>query len=128
MVKTKEGKSMNFKEKMQRKSGITLISLVVTIIVLLILAGVAIATLTGNNGILIRTQEAKNKSKQANTDELRKLTQLEAITQLEDYEYTDKNGEKVNIPAKCAVSQVEGENTLENGFGYQYLKMKCLMD
>lgn len=115
MAKKKEGKSMNFKGKMQRKSGITLISLVVTIIVLLILAGVAIATLTGNNGILIRTQEAKNKSKQANTDELRKLTQLEAITQLEDYEYTDKNGEKVNIPAKCAVSQVEGENTLENG-------------
>lgn len=40
---------MNFKGKMREKSGITLISLVVTIIVLLILAGVTIATLTGEN-------------------------------------------------------------------------------
>ena len=43
---------MNFKEKMQRKSGITLISLVVTIVVLLILAGIAIGEITGENGIL----------------------------------------------------------------------------
>lgn len=40
-------------------SGITLIALVITIIVLLILAGVSIATLTGKNGILTRAQEAK---------------------------------------------------------------------
>ena len=32
MVRTKEGKSMNFKGKMQRKSGITLIALVITIL------------------------------------------------------------------------------------------------
>ena len=32
--------------------GITLIALVITIIVLLILAGVAIATITGENGLL----------------------------------------------------------------------------
>ncbi len=53
---------MNFKGKMQRKSGITLISLVVTIIVLLILAGVTISALSGDNGILTRTQEAKEKT------------------------------------------------------------------
>lgn len=40
-------------------SGITLIALVITIIVLLILAGVSIATLTGENGILTRANEAK---------------------------------------------------------------------
>ena len=39
--------------------GITLIALVITIIVLLILAGVTIATLTGENGILTRATEAK---------------------------------------------------------------------
>ena len=38
--------------------GVTLIALVVTIIVLLILAGVAIATLTGDNGIITKAQEA----------------------------------------------------------------------
>lgn len=41
------------------ESGITLIALVITIIVLLILAGVTIATLTGQNGILTQSQKAK---------------------------------------------------------------------
>ena len=36
------------------KKGITLISLVVTIVVLLILAGVSVSMLTGDNGILGR--------------------------------------------------------------------------
>ena len=40
-------------------SGITLIALVITIIVLLILAGVTIATLTGDNGILTQATNAK---------------------------------------------------------------------
>ena len=41
------------------ESGITLIALVITIVVLLILAGVTIATLTGDNGIITRANEAK---------------------------------------------------------------------
>ena len=40
--------------KQRNNTGITLIALVITIIVLLILAGVSIAMLTGNNGILTR--------------------------------------------------------------------------
>ena len=51
------------------KKGITLIALVITIIVLLILAGVSIAMLTGDNGILNRATEAKNKTEQAQKDE-----------------------------------------------------------
>ena len=82
---------------------------------LLILAGVTIATLTGENGILTRAQEAKTKTEQSGDDELRKLTQAEAATHLEEYEYMDVSGEKITIPAKCAVSQVEGENTLADG-------------
>ena len=46
------------KEKLKNEKGITLIALVITIIVLLILAGVTIATLTGENGILTKTTEA----------------------------------------------------------------------
>ena len=42
--------------------GITLIALVITIIVLLILAGVTIATLTGDNGILTKAQNAKTQN------------------------------------------------------------------
>ena len=99
----------------KEKNGITLIALVITIIVLLILAGVSIATLTGPNGLLTRANQAKEETQMAGEEELRKLTQAEATTHLEEYEYQDLNGEKVTIPAKCAVSQVEGENTLANG-------------
>ena len=45
--------------------GITLIALVITVIVLLILAGVAIATLLGDNGIITRATTAKEKTQQA---------------------------------------------------------------
>ena len=44
---------------LREKKGITLIALVITIIVLLILAGVTIATLTGDNGILTKATKAK---------------------------------------------------------------------
>ena len=44
---------------MKSNKGITLVALVVTIIVLIILAGVSIAMLTGENGLLSRTSEAK---------------------------------------------------------------------
>ena len=43
---------------MKNQNGITLIALVITIIVLLILAGVSIAMLTGENGLLTKSQTA----------------------------------------------------------------------
>ncbi len=46
--------------------GITLIVLVITIIILLILAGVTIATLTGENGILRKITNSKRRNKQKN--------------------------------------------------------------
>ena len=48
---------------MKNNKGITLIALVITIIVLLILAGVSIAMLTGDNGILTQAKSAQNKTK-----------------------------------------------------------------
>ena len=53
----------------RKNQGITLIALVITVIVLLILAGVTIATLTGDNGLRTRAQEAKNKTEQAQKEE-----------------------------------------------------------
>lgn len=49
------------KEKMKRKEGITLIALVVTIIVLIILAGVSINLILGQNGIIAKAKEGKIK-------------------------------------------------------------------
>ncbi|MFQ8660701.1 MAG: type II secretion system protein [Clostridia bacterium] len=50
------------KKVLKEKNGITLIALVITIIVLLILAGVSISMLTGDNGILTQATEAKEKN------------------------------------------------------------------
>ena len=49
--------------KNKEERGITLIALVITIIVLLILAGISIATLTGQNGILTQAKNAKEQTR-----------------------------------------------------------------
>ena len=54
---------------MKGKKGITLIALVITIIVLLILAGVTVATLAGDNGLLTKAGAAKNTSQDAEIEE-----------------------------------------------------------
>lgn len=65
--------------KMQR--GITLIALVITIIVLLILAGVSIAMLTGDNGILTRSREAKTTTIQKSNEEIVKMAVQDLLTE-----------------------------------------------
>ena len=50
---------------MKRQNGITLVALVITIIVLLILAGVSISLVVGNNGILSQASNAVVKNKEA---------------------------------------------------------------
>ena len=60
-------------KNLKSTKGITLIALVITIIVLLILAGVAIATLTGDNGVLTKAGNAKNTANEAEIEEKIKL-------------------------------------------------------
>ena len=57
------------KERLRENSGITLIALVVTIIVLLILAGISIGAITGNNGIINQAQNAKDDTQYAQWEE-----------------------------------------------------------
>ena len=61
--------------------GITLIALVITIIVLLILAGITIATLTGENGILKKTTTAEEEHKISQYKEELNLIITEEITE-----------------------------------------------
>ena len=58
--------------------GITLVALVVTIIILLILAGVAIATLTGENGLLKKAQQAKTETDESTLKEAISLAVMNA--------------------------------------------------
>lgn len=72
---------------MKKESAITLVSLVVTIIILILLAGISINTLVGNNGIITKTKEAKENILLAQKEEAKQLNQL--YSQLE----TIENGE-----------------------------------
>ena len=74
--------------KTKGNKGITLIALVITIIVLLILAGVTIAALSGDNGILKRATKAKEQTNQKNDEETEKIGGYESTID----QYVDGNG------------------------------------
>ena len=80
IIKNKrKGIIMNTNVKNKSK-GITLIALVITIIVLLILAGVTIATLTGENGILTRASDIDVETRAASVEERKNLWKTEKQT------------------------------------------------
>ena len=64
-----ESKKIKDKKRRENSQGITLIALVITIIVLLILAGVSFAMLTGEDGILTQAQNASEKTSKAEEEE-----------------------------------------------------------
>ena len=78
------------KKSKQKNNGITLIALVVTVIVLLILAGVTIATLTGENGIITKAIEARDETERASIIEQAKIDILEIQTENQSGNITQK--------------------------------------
>ena len=64
---------------MQEERGITLIALIVTIITMLILAGISIKLAIDNNGVIENAKEAKNQYEQAQTEDDSKLSDLSSI-------------------------------------------------
>ena len=75
-VKSKGGDKKIMKTKIKQEKGITLIALVVTIVVLLILAGVSVNALFGNSGIIEKAKEAQNKMNQATQKDLDAINEL----------------------------------------------------
>ena len=70
--------------------------------------------LTGNNGVLQRAGEAKEKTEDAEKAETRTLAAMEAATNITETVYND--GEKeIKIPAGFAPTRIEGEDTVEKG-------------
>ena len=76
---------------MKKEKGITLIALVITIIVLLILAGVSLSLISGSDGILDKASTAVDKTKK--TSELEEL-ELAMVDVRMQY-YTEDSGEKI---------------------------------
>ncbi len=92
---------------MRRNKGITIIALVITIIVLLILAGVSIATLFGSNGIISQANRAKLATEEANAKE--KL-EIEVLGCYETNGNLSLKKLKENIPNIGTVKNPETEN------------------
>ena len=65
--------------KIREKAGITLIALVITIILLLILAGITISAITGNNGIIGNAGKAKKEAEIANEKEIVEKATVQAM-------------------------------------------------
>ncbi len=117
-------------KKLNKKSeGITLITLVITIIVLLILAGISIAMLTGENGILNRAKEASEKTEIATEKEQRQLAMYEASMNL-----TGMTFQGVEIPVGFAPTRIAGESTVDEGLviidskGNEFVWIPCEYD
>ena len=105
---------------MNKQKGITLIALVITIIILLILAGVSIAMLTGENGILKKAQLAKEITDQKQEEENDILKQYEDLlgiegnTELPDNTETTEAGTIVKLPNKW-LTTIPDEVSTDNG-------------
>ena len=65
------------KQKLKNEKGITLVALVITIIVLLILAGVTLSMVMGDSGIFGKANSAKEQTQLSNAEEIIKLAVLE---------------------------------------------------
>lgn len=79
VIMKKQKRERKMSKILKREKGITLIALVVTIIVLLILAGVTIATLTGDNGILNQAGNAKEQNEISNEKEVIEMATVQAM-------------------------------------------------
>ena len=105
----KENEEKNVVKNIAKKqAGITLIALVITIIVLLILAGVSIATLTGNNGILTQANTAKENNNSATVKE---KVQVEAAGSFDNTGVFSKDIFKTNLKNNL---KLEDSNIVEN--------------
>ena len=93
--------------KNKRNSGITLIALVITIIVLLILAGVSITMITGNNSILDQATSASRETTHANVYE---QMQLEASVYTVDKSTGKQSNSLIDyLKSKSIISDILGE-------------------
>ena len=127
-------------EPMKNRKGITLISLVITIVVLVILSTVGIYLTLGNNGILNKAEQAKSETtKQAATEKMNlKITNMQIETYAEEQrmptlqefsdglcedneiEYVELQSKKVGSLSKIEVGDAESIFTKLKEYPYEF--------
>lgn len=106
-------------KKMKRNKGITLIALVITIIVLLILAGISIATLTGENGLLSKATIAKEEQKKEASLEKIKLATLASYGEDGKFNVETFKGEIARIGGSIVSEDLENGKIVVEVDGYE---------
>lgn len=111
--KTKERERIN--RKLKNKKGITLIALVVTIVVLLILAGVSVSVVADKNGIIQNSQETKEQTRAAMVEKERDLWKLEEQIYQSDSEKETLEKVLERLEKENTITKEEKQAILETG-------------
>jgi len=118
-------KKLNSKET-RKTSGITLIALVVTIVVLLILAGITISLVFSENGIIAKAKEAAEKTNQAAINEQEQMNEVAGYLDNMLNEIGGSGEEptppKPTLPSDGSYSEEKGVNTPNLGEGMTAIK------
>ena len=101
---------------MKNQKGVTLIALVITIIVLLILAGVSIAMLTGDNGILTQAKSAKISQIEGTVREEVNLAVQAAKMDVENKAVTTNTGFLAETNPEAVKTELVKDLTTEKGY------------
>ena len=99
--------NLKINKKQEKQSGITLVALVITVVVMLILAGVAIAAVVDEDGLFSKTREATEVYESATDRESKMLTNL--MGQIDHYlnENKDNGNESTeNKPIVNPINQI----------------------
>ena len=101
---------------LKKQKGITLVALVITMVVLLILAGVSINLVLGDNGIVKKAQEAQTKSAEASQNDLTSMDEL--AKELEDAINGNENNDDESkfMKENTKVTYSDGDVWIPEGF------------
>ena len=116
----KISKEIKINKKLARKNysnqtGITLIALVVTIVVLLILAGVSLNAIFSENGIIKRAQDAQNKMDQAVENDQKSINELNSWIESKVNGTTGGNTSGGDDPANPTGNWTQNKTSVTNG-------------
>ena len=98
------------KRNYSKQNGITLIALVVTIVVLLILAGVSLNAIFSENGLINRAKDAQNKMDQATQNDLAQLDELDSWLE-NQVNGVEKGAKIISFTINSTTYQAEEEMT-----------------
>ena len=97
------------KKQIRNKNGITLIALIITVVIMLILAGVAISAVVNGDGLFDRTKY---------TAELQSFSQMQEAIKLYNFNNAIDNTNTLPVTRNVSVEELESNQNLKTEIGY----------